>query len=120
MRPGDADPALAAHDLAEHFGPPRDRDSAAARLIDLVMRSLDRRRDDDEVDALEVLAVVPDDDGNAPALQQVSGRRRLQIAPRHRDPRLRENLGDATHSDPADADEMNGPNLIKIHSDLIS
>ena len=63
---------------------------------------------------------MADGDVDAATCQELGGGAALQIASRHRNPGFRQDLGDATHSDPADADEMNGPNVIKIHSDLIS
>ena len=42
---------------------------------------------------------------------------RPQIAARHGDAGACEDLGEATHSDSADADEMNGFNVVQIHPD---
>ena len=40
---------------------------------------------------------------------------RLRSHPDTETPDVREDLRDATHSDPADADEMDGFNVTKIH-----
>ena len=98
----------------------QDANAAAAGFFDFFVDAFHGRGDDDQIDAFEMRRVVSDGDVDAARGKEFGGCALFQIASRHRDPRFRQDPGDATHSDPANADEMNGPNLIKIHSDLIS
>ena len=61
--------------------------------------------------------VVADADVDSAAREEVGGRGVPQIAAGDLDPAVGEDLSNATHSDSADADEMNALNVFKIHSD---
>ena len=96
MRTGHADSALAVDDLAEHLGAPDHPDSTLVRRVNLGVLSLDGGGDDDGVDTVQVSGIMSDRDADAAADEQVSGRRRAEIATGDRDsPTLEDPLGDA-------------------------
>ena len=122
VRAGDADGALLVDDRAEHLGALHDRGCRCARAASSsALLAFDRGGDDDEIDARRGAR-----DRGRWRRRRRGWRRssvaaeRFEVASGDGDSRLRQDLGDATHSDSADADEMNGPNLIKIHPELIS
>src|SRR5438132_12671565 len=61
--------------------------------------------------------VVSDGHADAALSEQIGRRGVPQIAAGHRESSVGEDLSNATHSDSADADEMNALNVFKIHSD---
>ena len=58
VRAGDGDRPLQARDLAEHLGPPDDRNAAAARRLDLGVRAGHRRGDHQDLHARQVVGCV--------------------------------------------------------------
>ena len=65
---------------------------------------------------MKVRRVVADDDGNAPADEEIGHRRSLQVATGDDQALIGQDLSNATHSDTTDSDEMNSLNVLKIHS----
>jgi hypothetical protein len=120
VRSGDANGALVVHDRAEDFRALHDPDALHPRGIHLGVLPFDGGSDHDEVVARDVRRVVTDGDGDPAAGQQIGRGGPLQIAPRDLDAGAGEDLRQSTHPDPADADEMDGANLIKNHPDEFS
>src|ERR1051325_2895292 len=117
VRAGDADGALPVDDLAEELFALHDADAACAGGIELAAVSSDGAGDDHEVGAVDVRGVVAEDDVDAALGEKVGGGGALQVAAGDAESLAAQDLSNATHSDPADADEMNVLNMLEIHSD---
>src|ERR1043165_4382170 len=117
VRAGDADGALPVDDFAEELFALHDPDAAGAGSIELPVVSSDGARNDNEVGAVNVRGIVAEGDVDAALGEKVGGRGALQIAAGDGEALAAQDLGNATHSDPADADEMNVLNMLEIHSD---
>src|SRR5207245_3830608 len=113
---GNADGALFGRDLAEHLLSLHHANASGVCGVDLRVLPSDRRGDHDQIDPGEVGRVVADADVDSAAREEVGGRGVPQIAAGDLDPAVGEDLSNATHSDSADADEMNVLNVFKIHS----
>ena len=108
---GYADGPFAIDQFAQHFLALDDRYAALLCGLHLDVATFDRRSDDDHVHALKVRGVVSDRDVDAAAGQKIGRRRRFQVAARYHHAPVGEDLSNATHSDSANADEMNVLNV---------
>ena len=110
---GDRDVRLQPHQLGEHLGAAHHRQVPRPRRVELGVARLDRRGDDDDARALEVLGVLADEDPRALLLQPLGDRARLGVRALHGEAVVQQHLGDARHADAADADEMDRPDVVR-------
>ncbi len=111
MCAGDGDAARLVDEGSEHLLALEHREAARQRGVDFGVLSLHRRGDDDQVGAVEMGGVVTDGDVDPARGQQVGGRGGLEVAAGDANAPRSEDLRNATHSDSADADEMNVLNV---------
>ena len=112
VRTRNANRALFIDDGREKVLAPDDLDATLARGIDLDVGPLDRRGDDDRVDAGKMSRVVPEAYIDSSASQERGRRGAFEVAAGDGHASTGQDLCNATHSDSADADEMNVLNLV--------
>src|SRR5665647_1649840 len=106
MGAGHGNAVLHPHELGQHLGPGDDRDQALPGLDDFDVVLADGRRDDDDVGVLEVLGPVADGDLRAEAHEPACGVVLLEIGAGNLVAEVEQDLGDAVHAGPADADHV--------------
>ena len=117
MRAGDGDALLEAHQLGQHFGAAHDRQTFFARHDKFGIVALDRGRDDDDRGVAEIFRVMSDADRRALFDETLDvgvfgGVRSLHLVAE-----IEQHFGDSRHADAADADEVNGAQLVRqFHS----
>ncbi len=112
VRAGDRDSLLEAHQLGEHQRARHDRYRSFARRCDLRVVGRDGSRHDDDVGIRDVRGRVADLDRDAELRETRGDLARGEIGPRHAIALRREDLGDAAHPRPADADEVHALDLV--------
>jgi hypothetical protein len=112
VRTGNSDAALLVDEGSKKILAPDDLDASLARRLNLGVRTFDGGGDDDGIGAVEMGGVVADAHIDAARRNEPGGRRVLEIASGHGHPAAGQDLGDTTHSNSADADEMNVLNLV--------
>src|SRR6266536_80596 len=114
--PGDRDPLLQAHDLAEHLGSPDHRDPALAGGGDLGIRFVHRGRNDDQVYLGEVPGIVAEEDLRPERREPGGVLASLPVAAGDLERgREKKDLRQAAHADSARSDEMNPTKLQESH-----
>jgi hypothetical protein len=106
VRAGDRDAVLETHQLRQHLGARDRRDLVLARRLDLDVVARDGRRVDDDVGALDVRGLVPDEDLRAQLGEPLDGVTPLLIGPGHPVAEIQQDLGDTGHADAADPHEV--------------
>ena len=106
VRAGDGDAALQPHQLGQHLGAAHHRQPLRARRREFRIVALDRRGDDDDLGAAEIVGIVADRDRDALVAQPLDVGAVGLVGALHRVAEIDQHLGDAAHADAADADEM--------------
>lgn len=121
MRAGDRDSESQAHQLRQHLGPRNHRNPPSPGLDDLRVVGPYRRRIDDHLGVADIHGgVAGRRHRHAEGDQPIGHARALGIRPRHGVAEIREQLRNATHADPADADKVDAPGLTQhgVHPTL--
>ena len=120
VRAGDGEAGLHAHQLGEHLGARDHRGLQLTRAHHLRVREPHRRRNDDDVGArADAIGVVAERDRRAEARQALGRVARGEIGPGDDETEVQQHLGDATHADAADPNEVNVALLARErHADL--
>src|SRR5204862_6555475 len=114
--PGDRDPLLQTHDLAQHLRAPDDGDPALAGGGDLDVRFVHRGRNDDEVHLGQVARIVSEENLRPERRQPVGVLASFPVAPGDLERRREEeDLRQAAHADSAGSDEVDPAKLQESH-----
>ena len=113
VRAGDRDALLEPHQLGEHFGAANDRNAPRARRDELRIVALDGGGNDDHRGRAEIRRVVADEHRRALLAQALDVGVVAQVRALHLVAEIDEHLGDARHADAADADEVDGADLVR-------
>ena len=108
------------HQLGQHLGAPHHRQPARPRLDELGIVALDRRGDDDHRRIVEISGGVADHHRDAAVAQPLHIIAVGDVGAAHAIILVGQHLGDAAHADPADADEMDRPDVARqFHSKIL-
>ena len=105
------DGGFQAHQLGQHLGAADDGDAAFQRQLHLRIAALDRGGGDHHGRIAQIFRLVADRDGNAALAQALDHIAFGHVRALHLVAEVVHHLGDARHADPADADEMDGPDI---------
>ena len=111
VRARDRDAEPQPHQLREHLGARNHRDPPRPRLGHLGVVGPYRRGHHHHVGGAHLRRRVSQVHRHAERGQTVGHRRPLRVGSRHGVSQVGEQLGDAAHADPADADEVDAPRL---------
>ena len=106
MRPGDGDVEPEPHQLREHFRPRDDRNLPPRGFPDLGVGGPHRGGDDHHLRVSDVRRFVRAGDADAQRLQPIGDRRPLLVRSTDDVAQIGEQLGDATHANAANPDEV--------------
>ena len=113
VRAGHRHALLEPHQLGQHLGAPDDGNAPRPRLDDLGIVALHRGRNDDHRGGAEVGLVMADKDGRALLAQALDVGVVAQVRALNLMTKVEKHLGDARHANAADADEVDGADLVR-------
>ena len=113
VRAGDRHALLEPHQLGQHFRPADDGDAPRPRLDDFGIVPLHRGGDDDDRGGVDVRFGMADEDGRALLAQALDVGVVAEVGALNLMAEVEQHLGDARHADAADADEMDGADLVR-------
>ena len=113
MRAGHRHALLEPHEFRKHFGPTNHGDAPRPRLDDLGIVPLHRGGNNDDGGCVEIGLVMADMDGRALLAQALDVGVVAEVRALNLMAEVEKHLGDARHADAADADEMDGADLVR-------
>ena len=113
VRAGDRDALLEPHELGEHFGAANDRNAPRARRDELGIVALHGGGNDDHRGRAEIRRVVADEHRRALLAQALDIGVVAQVRALNLAAKIDEHFRDARHADAADADEVDGADLVR-------
>ena len=109
--PADRHRELQAHELCQHLGAADQGQAAAAGLDQLGVIGLDRRRIDHGGGGPQIAGLLADEDAGTQLFKALGIGAGAGVRALHRIADPQHDLGDAAHADPADPDEVDGPDV---------
>ena len=113
MRAGHGHALFQPHQLGQHLGPANDGNAPRPRLDHFGIIALHGGRNDDHRRAAEIGLVMADEDGRALLAQALDVGVVAQVRALNLMAKVEKHLGDARHANAADADEVDGADLVR-------
>src|SRR3954469_24205098 len=119
MHAGDGDAVLEAHQFSEHFRALDDGDLELVSLGDLGIALRNGRTGDDDFGAVHILGAVSFEDDCAKMFEALRNRGGFEVGSGNLVTQVKQDFGDTTHANAANADEMDALNFSEQSSSQV-